>query len=180
MSIEAFSWAWELPLPVGQKMVLLVLADSYHRGGPDCRLNVERVCERAGMDYYSVYAAIDALQGLQYITVVNGKYRLLLPPEEIQPDNRVIPDAFIYVLSCEGLVKIGISQNVQTRLSSIQTSNPSRVELEHSSQAPLDVVRKWERLCHDKFAGARHSGEWFDVPVTEAVGFIKTLVGTRE
>lgn len=58
-----------------------------------------------------------------------------------------------------GLVKIGVSNSPESRLSNLQCGSP--VELRIVKTIP-DVPRSLERKLHEKFAQHRRRGEWFD------------------
>lgn len=55
--------------------------------------------------------------------------------------------------------KIGISCNVNSRVSSINTSSPFNVEFVHSKES--DIAYKLEKYLHKEFDDKRLDGEWF-------------------
>lgn len=60
-----------------------------------------------------------------------------------------------------GYVKIGRSNDPQSRLKQHQTSCP--YELWIIAQLPVEDSRTLETELHDYFEGKRHSGEWFEL-----------------
>lgn len=64
----------------------------------------------------------------------------------------------MYFVAGAGLIKIGISTNVQSRFRAIRNSSPVPVEL-------VAVIRGdtfFEGRAHDKFRHLRRHGEWFE------------------
>lgn len=74
---------------------------------------------------------------------------------------------FVYLVSAEcddprGLVKVGISKNVEHRIGMIQTASPFRLVIEHSLQFPnRDAASMVERGFHHQFSDECSFGEWF-------------------
>jgi hypothetical protein len=87
-------------------------------------------------------------------------------------------DAFDVPEECEGMhvyaikntvtgaIKLGISRDPQARLRQLQTGNDCRLEL----IATRPAVNRFadERALHVKHADYRISGEWFDLPASQA------------
>ena len=86
-------------------------------------------------------------------------------PGESGPDQ-------VYFAQCDngGPVKIGMSNNPISRVYALNTSNPSKVHL----LATMPGGRELEREMHERFAGYRLNGEWFD-PARELLDFISTI-----
>lgn len=55
--------------------------------------------------------------------------------------------------------KIGVSNNVERRLASLQTSSPSKIVLIKSIRT--DRYEHYEGELHERFAASRLNGEWF-------------------
>lgn len=75
--------------------------------------------------------------------------------------------AYLYVLreSWRGMVKIGITSNIMSRLAALQSSAPQSLEV-----LGLFAFRDTmliERELHEKYMHYRYSGEWFDMPESE-------------
>ena len=84
----------------------------------------------------------------------------------------------VYLMSCDGGMKIGIATNVDRRLATIQAMNPLPLSVIHSRAAPFP--QHLERYLHKTFEECRIRGEWFnlsDDQVTEAIGIIDTWDG---
>lgn len=62
----------------------------------------------------------------------------------------------IYLMQNRDFFKIGYTDNLEGRLSSLQTSNPETILL-----AVIDGDIKEEKLLHKKFEKYRYSNEWF-------------------
>jgi DNA-binding XRE family transcriptional regulator len=62
-----------------------------------------------------------------------------------------------FVQSESGLIKIGHSSSVKTRLVSLQVDNPERLTL----LAEIKGSRKTEQEIHNKFSHLKVRGEWF-------------------
>ncbi len=76
---------------------------------------------------------------------------------------------FLYVIGPEkGYQKIGFSQNVEKRLSSIQTGNPQRLKIHYKHEVPKEKVRLLEKKIHENVKTQKVSGEWFDLTPEEA------------
>ena len=65
----------------------------------------------------------------------------------------------LYVLRCGDKLKIGITNDIESRLSSLQTGNPEQIVLEYIEER-LNP-RKAEKWLHTQFAYCRIKGEWF-------------------
>lgn len=69
----------------------------------------------------------------------------------------------------DGYYKIGISKNPPKRLKQLQTGNSSELKLVDSF--PSEYANKIEKTLHNFLNYSRKEGEWFDIPLTEALGF---------
>ena len=74
----------------------------------------------------------------------------------------------VYLISNGTHYKIGKTKNIESRLKSLQTSSPSKLELisvfETGSKNRMDIL---ERELHEHFSDNRLSGEWFDIKITK-------------
>lgn len=68
--------------------------------------------------------------------------------------------------------KIGIARSTVSRLSSIQTGNPKKLQVIAAIPIPSrDIVSALEKVLHWTFEDYRLVGEWFDVsPIDAAIG----------
>ena len=84
--------------------------------------------------------------------------------------------ASVYVIQGDhGLVKIGISTNVQARLTTLQTSSPFPLRLVFSTVCADALMAEQE--AHAALAPYRISGEWFDVPAHMAIAAVQQAAG---
>jgi len=68
-------------------------------------------------------------------------------------------DTFLYVLSCENKLKIGVTGNIEKRIKGLQTGNPNTIKLEYIEERYLP--HKAEKYLHKYFQKHRMIGEWF-------------------
>lgn len=67
-------------------------------------------------------------------------------------------------------VKIGITDNVRTRLASVQTGSHVRLEALAVFNTPnRDIARRMEGSLHQLYAEHRLEGEWFSIDPVEAL-----------
>lgn len=71
---------------------------------------------------------------------------------------------YVYFISDGEYVKIGISRNVKSRLSGLQTSNPKQLSLLHQIECiDSDYASLLEQAFHRNFDNFCVSGEWFNL-----------------
>ena len=94
-------------------------------------------------------------------------------------DNQKSRDGFIYLIACHDYVKIGIANDVATRLSTMQVGNPYPIRLVNAFYSS-NVVRD-ERLVQDRFWAYRARGEWFKMPgrLTDCLSRLETIDNLR-
>ena len=65
----------------------------------------------------------------------------------------------LYILSCDGKIKIGITSDFDKRIAALQTGNPSKIVLEYIEERlnPQGA----EKYLHRCFGAYRLEGEWF-------------------
>lgn len=70
---------------------------------------------------------------------------------------------YVYVMSCQEFVKIGIAGNPISRLSGMQTANPHEVVLERAYFPKVDFIEaaSLEALLHKELSDYKVRGEWF-------------------
>ena len=71
---------------------------------------------------------------------------------------KAVPDK-LYVLRCGDRVKIGITNDIQQRIQSLQTGNPDTIILEYIEDRYNP--RKAEKWLHNQFSAQKIKGEWF-------------------
>lgn len=80
----------------------------------------------------------------------------------------------LYVIGQPGtsIVKIGVTQNVPSRLKNIQTGSPVRLAVRWWHVGSYDL----ERTLHDEFQDCKLEGEWFDFGVEEPELIVESAV----
>lgn len=69
---------------------------------------------------------------------------------------------YLYLIRCREAHKIGVAADVRSRIASLQTGNPYKLELVECFQFPnAELV---EKALHQRFAEYRTLGEWFEIP----------------
>lgn len=84
---------------------------------------------------------------------------------------------YIYVIQSQGLYKIGMTGNLADRLKAFKTSLPGGMRPIRTKL--VDHAGKAETFLHEKFAGKRLNGEWFNLS-EEDVAWIKKWDGIYE
>lgn len=77
---------------------------------------------------------------------------------------------FVYLLKTGEFYKIGMTKNVQKRITTLQTATPHKIELLAYKES--DNACDDEKTAHKLFKDYRVSGEWFKLP-TELVTALK-------
>ena len=68
---------------------------------------------------------------------------------------------FVYILKCNEFYKIGITDNIEKRLSSIRNGNPYKVTVLHSKRK--QDAYNVEQSLHRLYRKVRVRGEWFQL-----------------
>lgn len=78
---------------------------------------------------------------------------------------------FIYVIGREhGPVKVGITSSPGSRLSTIQTGCPFKIDILHLRECrDRDHAVEHEASFHDVYSDKRLAGEWFDIEADLAI-----------
>lgn len=71
-------------------------------------------------------------------------------------------NTMLYILHCKGFFKIGISKNINSRLSSIQSGNPFQVDVVRVFNTPH--AEYYESVLHIRLDKYNVRGEWFSLP----------------
>jgi len=66
---------------------------------------------------------------------------------------------YLYILSCGDLLKIGVTNNIEERIKTLQTGNPQQIILEHIEQR--NEAYKIETYLHQQFQSFHVRGEWY-------------------
>lgn len=87
---------------------------------------------------------------------------------------------YVYVMqSAAGLVKIGVSKNVQHRRKHLENQSGIGIKV-ISIFGPFNAAAKLERIAHELFSTARVSGEWFNISVKDACDAISEVASKFE
>ena len=73
-----------------------------------------------------------------------------------------------FIQSASGYTKIGFSNDVETRLKSLQTANYEPLYIQAKIHVSSEKsARLIESMLHDRYADYRESGEWFSISLSE-------------
>lgn len=77
------------------------------------------------------------------------------------------PKKYLYLIQCNNsnFYKIGISENPEERLRTLQPSCPYPLILIYKKQ--FKAANKIERFLHKRYKSKRGMGEWFELPAKE-------------
>lgn len=88
----------------------------------------------------------------------------------------------LYVMACDGFLKIGIAENVARRLRTIQAMNAKQVSVIKTYQFNHRTAAKIaEAAVHHALADFHHAGEWFAAPpetAYEAIHHVRMHIKT--
>jgi len=70
----------------------------------------------------------------------------------------------------DGRYKIGIAKDPKHRIRQLQTGNSDQLVLIETYQS--ENASRIEKALHNRYSYVRNVGEWFDLSITEEVGFI--------
>lgn len=90
--------------------------------------------------------------------------------------------SFLYIISAseQGPVKLGFSQDPAKRVKQLQTGSRETLKLFHTEEVDDARVKIAERALHRLVGHHRISGEWFNIPVEDAISevvFIRITEG---
>jgi hypothetical protein len=88
-------------------------------------------------------------------------------------------DAYMYVLKCSDFVKVGITQNIKYRISSIKSANPHPVGIAWSMKVSGKVYLA-EQEAHRALREFHVRGEWFSCKVEDAILALKNAMVEHE
>lgn len=74
-----------------------------------------------------------------------------------------MPVGYIYFVKSENdLIKIGITNDLMSRVCELQTGSPTKVRLEGYIEVDINKMRSEEKRMHERFDEYRRHGEWFE------------------
>lgn len=99
------------------------------------------------------------IQAMQLVDLDLG-----LDKDSIMPNSHLSSVYFIR-LDQTDMVKVGYSRDVKTRMQSLQTANPTRLQVlyQHQTSRHAELERCLHQLLHQR--GLHIRGEWFTLPV---------------
>lgn len=84
---------------------------------------------------------------------------------------------FVYVIGpAEPPIKIGISKNCDKRLKSLQTGHSQKLLLHYSEPVDPKLARVFERIVHKNLSLQKTQGEWFNIPIEDAINEVKWAI----
>ena len=86
-------------------------------------------------------------------------------------------DHYVYVIGPkEPPIKIGISKNCSKRLKSLQTGHSQKLLLHYSEIVDPKLARVFERIIHKNLNLQKTHGEWFNIPIEDAISEVKWAI----
>lgn len=82
---------------------------------------------------------------------------------------------FVYFLWSDGLCKIGMTNNIKTRVSILTCGNP---DIKLIGYIPSSNMKVLEQRLHERYSKKRHKGEWFNITIKKARETITEFEGT--
>lgn len=76
----------------------------------------------------------------------------------------------LYLIKCNQFYKIGIANDIESRLASLQTGNPYMLGIEACFQ--FTNAASVEKALHQRFSGVRTLGEWFELGENDLDDFL--------
>jgi hypothetical protein len=74
---------------------------------------------------------------------------------------------YIYAIGTPNKQKIGVSNNVDQRLATLQTGNSEKLTIHSTIEVSDAMAFKFEKFVHHDQAHKRILGEWFDIAETD-------------
>ena len=99
----------------------------------------------------------DAVIGSRDPALKGRVARRLRPPNEEHPYIRMYVGPKVYFIEGAGMVKIGLSENPESRLMDLRNHSPVPLTLVGAIRGSADL----EQLLHGRFRELRSHGEWF-------------------
>jgi hypothetical protein len=91
-----------------------------------------------------------------------------------------VSDRFLYVIGVtKNPVKVGMADNVPSRLAILQIGCPDELVVHHTVAVAWELAPGIEAAVHRKLAKHRRRGEWFDIEASHAVTVLHEEVRRR-
>ena len=114
---------------------------------------------------YRICKALGCQLGELYTLVSNEEYQLMKDRQQKNKENRRKGHVYFLKNPSNGLIKIGRSSQIETRIN--QLSIELKQPLELIKKIPKEDTHIAERELHELYADYRVHGEWFDLPESE-------------
>lgn len=86
-------------------------------------------------------------------------------------------NAFVYILQSQtGLLKIGMSTDPESRLRALLTGHPFGLEIVYLLECDERLAHPIEQATHRILSSAKVSGEWFSVPLPDAIAALSNAL----
>lgn len=89
----------------------------------------------------------------------------------------------VYIVGSQAhsYLKIGIAKDVKRRIRQLQTVSPTKLDVIHVENVPLEDIRIVEKAAHKALLNCRMSGEWFDCsPETAKSAVVEAAFSCRK
>lgn len=84
---------------------------------------------------------------------------------------------FVYIMSCNGAMKIGKADNPEKRVKDLQTGSATPIKLVDSYRIrSKGFARYVEKRAHKHLADIHMSGEWFEEDISRAQETIQGVI----
>lgn len=124
-------------------------------------------------------AFVDVIMGGKAEVFITAQQDALLMLYRRVKYERFVPYSFnsLYVIqSEEGILKVGITQDIKRRYGGLVSGNPLRLNLAHIVLFERGGARDMERAMHKALAPYRVTGEWFKADLDEAMAAAETVL----
>lgn len=91
----------------------------------------------------------------------NSPALMSIVQEEVKKNREEMLKDYVYLIYCEGFYKIGISGNLKSRMSQINSSTPFNIEFITAKK--FKDAKSIETQLHHLFEDKRVKGEWFSL-----------------
>jgi hypothetical protein len=184
MTMQATAWAMRLknisPLA---KLTAIEITENYDKGdGRDAGRSLQSLADFCNVDVDDIVIAIAELHencGMGY-SIAGETLTVSLPIEaqkRVWTPGQNTSQCHIYVIEARTRTKIGISNNLKTRLDALQSWAPETLRVVWSKAGPRHLIREVEAACHAELAARRITGEWFDVSPDHAIAVVISVMG---
>lgn len=95
--------------------------------------------------------------------------RLARTLDFIKKKNKLGRSRWVYFIKCGDFYKVGIADNVKSRIHNLQCATPYPIELVKAWQC-MDAASQ-ERTIHNLLGRFHERGEWFKLPIDVVLSF---------